>query len=181
MEMRKNRKNFEILVENLLLGYELFHLNKNLHKGIKSAYYHKFKGVWGNVLVSMEVRYWLELATIFDKESYIRHGRTYKNISIHRFLDSRSFKQKFKGYIRIIEKVKKLRNKAIGHKDQETTRNFSKFLRKLGLKENDDLLLFEKTIDVLSEFSDNHGLIENLKSRFEKSRLRIESEANLFT
>lgn len=170
--MRKKDKDLDILIDKVLLGYKQFCLNTILHKEVKTEHYHKFKDVWDRILVSLEIGFWLELAKIFEKPN----KNFDETLSIY-YLPNISFR----GYKRKIEKIRKLRNKAISHNDLKTLRNFEKFLAKLGLKRKDAEQLFEKTIEVLDIFHSAYikpG--KSLRPGFDKAKLDIQNEAKRF-
>jgi len=168
----KNDKDFDILVGKILFGYEQFCLNKFLHDKVKNPYYKNYQVVWDKILVSLEVGFWLELAKTFEKPN----ENFSKTLSIY-YLPNICFK----GYIRKLEKIRKLRNKAIGHNDLKTLRNWEKFLTKLGLKIDDAEKIFERTIEVLDKFCKTYiSSSENLKSRFDKAKLDIQNSVESF-
>lgn len=177
--MRKSRKNFKILTDNLLYGYRLLCLNEVLHKKVgagKSTYYDNFKEVWDEILVSLEILYLLELAKVFD--DYKSKKRSRKIISIHDFFSN--YKPEFKGYLDDIKKVIKIRHETIAHTNQNAARNLKGFFEKLGWKHAYARPLFEKTIDALNRFATLNKLETNLKSRFEETNLHIQKEAERF-
>jgi len=175
--VRKNRKNFKILLENLLYGYELFCLNENLHKEVKDNYYYdnNFQEVWDKILVSLEIRYWLELAKIFDK--YKQRKKFDRVISIHDFF--LNYKLKFKGFLRKIKNIIMFRNEFIAHTNQKAARNPQKRLKELGLKRSDARLLFKKTIAVLDELRNDYKY-KNIKLSFEETESRIQNKVKKF-
>lgn len=170
--MKKKDKDFNILIDKVLLGYKQFRLNTILHEEVKTKYYHKFKDVWDRILVSLEMGFWLELTKIFEKPN-----KNFDEILSIYYLPNISFK----GYKRKIEKIRKLRNKAISHNDLKTLRNFEKFLAKLGLKRKDAEQLFEKTIEVLDTFRRCYIKSDkSLRLKFDKEKLHIQKEAKKF-
>ncbi|OGZ23847.1 MAG: hypothetical protein A3A08_01670 [Candidatus Nealsonbacteria bacterium RIFCSPLOWO2_01_FULL_41_9] len=166
----KKDKDFDILVDKILFGYEQFCLNKILHEKVTHPYYSSFKGVWDRILISLEIGFWLELAKTFEKPN----ENFNKTLSIY-YLPNICFK----GYIRKIDKIRKLRNKAISHNDLRTLRNWQKFLAKLGLKRDDAEKIFERTIEVLDKFCTTYiDSNKSLKLRFDtiKSDIQISTE-----
>jgi len=183
--MKKNRKNFKILLEKLLYGYELLCLNENLHKEVKDNYYHdnNFQEIWDKILISLEIRYWLELAKIFDRSKYRKKSRSGKTITTIKVISIQDFfpnyKLKFKGFLLKIGRIIKFRNEFIAHTNQKAARNPEKRLKELGLKRSDAWSLFERTIVVLDE-SKNDYKYKNIESSLKKIELRIQKKVKKF-
>lgn len=164
--MSKN-KEFKILVGNLLFTYREYCLNRVAHQKIDTELYQKFLPTWNTILLGLEEAYLLGLAKFFDK------NQKYKPASIYYFL---SDQYKFVGHQRIINKIKKLRDRLLAHYDAKTMRKIGSFLKKVHIQPDKINLLFNKAIETVDSYRLGFELDNNLKERFAQEKQRIENE-----
>lgn len=166
IQSTSKNEDFEILVNNLLIAYRQFCLNKKIHEEVKTELYEKFRPTWNAILLSLEEGYLLGLAKFFERPSSQND-----TISIYQFLDDG-----FTGHEDVIGKVKTIRDKMLAHIDAPEMRKKDGFLKELGLKRNDIGILFAATIKVVNQLREKFGLSGDLSQRFRQEEADAQNE-----
>ena len=160
---------FKKLVEDLLVAYKRFCLNRLAHEKVEGAYYSTFREIWDNLLVSLETESIMVLARFFDPQNPKHKPR----LAFSFFFD---LKTEFRNHLTVIGSVKKCRDNLVAHRDLNSASDMQRFLKKHGLKPNDIWSLFEKIIEVLESKNGQFSLTDDLKAKFENGRLLVKQQ-----
>jgi|SRR3989344_2090289 len=158
---------FKILVGFLRYTYQQICFNKIGHEKISGQPWKNFKYIWTSILVSLRHYYLINLAKIFDKESYIVKGEEKVNLSIFRAIPEDKFN---KDYWETITNIKRIRNKMLAHLDSEAV------LQGRGREEDYGLdfkgrkieSLIGKTFELLNQAGESFGCTDELNQEREK-------------
>ena len=159
---------FKIFVENFLFTYRQFCLNEFLHEKVDSDLYKKYITTWNTILLSLEADYLLGLAKIFDRSREV--GQT---ISIYYFLD-----HNFTAHEKIIDKIRKLRNKFFAHLDVKKMRDKEDFLEENQLNRNEIHDLFKTINNVVVKLGKEFNLTEEFEVMFNQTQEEARSEGD---
>lgn len=140
-----NKQNeFEILVKGLALAHHHFSLNQIIHQEIKGKSYKDHKIFWDVVQLGLEQSYLLGLAKFFERPRDLN-----ETISVYYFFDF--------GHNKLLNKLKKIRNKMISHHDKKITE--SSFLKELRMSPDDVKLLFKLATEAIEKLKADFGYV----------------------
>lgn len=171
--MEKNKqKEFKIFLKKIEFAYSNFCIWRALQNKKYNLVYDVNKYFWNNVIVSLNNSSITELSKLLEKPNNFCDN---ENLTIFYLLG-----EMVEFDITILNKLKKLRNKILGHNDKKTLLDGERFMKELNLTDNDVNCLFQKIIGVLDGIKDKFNNTIDCKRHFEIIKQSCEDEVKNF-
>lgn len=172
MNKNNKQKEFKVFLKKVEFAYSNYCIWRALQNKKYNSVYNANKYFWNNVIVSLNNSSIAELSKLLEKPNNFDDK---ENLTIFYLLGEMV---EFSSVI--LNKLKKLRNKILGHNDKKTMLDGERFMKELNLTYDDVDCLFQKTIEILDDIKYKFNNRTDCKKHFEIIKQSCEDEVENF-
>ena len=164
---------------NISSLYNRFYVLKSLKNKNYETTYNKNKYFWGIILFSLENDFFVNLSKLYGKDNL----NFSKSISIHNLIDfvidtseKTRIQKKIQKHQKVIDNLKKWRNKIFAHEDEKVFLNIEKFYQKYPIKPEELENLLKLAEEIIGDVDSS---VNNISKQYEFLNFKNESKRDV--